>query len=124
MTGAEQKTITMFFVVLACHLPILDGFDMHFQASVHFTLSSAINKSQWHWKIQEKFFGNAVNQTQGCWVSSKNYTSVLYSPPDYNYVWMRLDGLKTQRKNIWHYIELSILTINKVLKYEAAFSYT
>ena len=32
-----------FFVVLglACHLPVLDGFDWHFQASVHLTLSSA-----------------------------------------------------------------------------------
>ena len=42
------------FEVLACHLPVIDGFDWHLQASVHFTLSSAINKSQWHQKIPDE----------------------------------------------------------------------
>ena len=35
-----------FFVVLACHSLVLDGFVWHFPASVH-TLSSAVNKSRW-----------------------------------------------------------------------------
>ena len=65
-----------FFVVLACHLLVLDGFVWHFQASVH-TLSSAVNKSQQLLKT----FGNAENQTRGCWVRSANATSVLCSPP-------------------------------------------
>ena len=39
-----------FFVVLVCHLPKLDGFDWHFQASLHSTLSSIVNKSHQHWK--------------------------------------------------------------------------
>ena len=42
-----------FFVLLVCHLPVIDGFDWHFHISVHFTLSSSINRSQQHWKIQE-----------------------------------------------------------------------
>ena len=33
---------SMFFVVVACHEPVLDGFDWHYQASV---LSKNINKS-------------------------------------------------------------------------------
>ena len=42
-----------FFVLLVCHLSVIDGFDWHFHISVHFTLSSSINRSQQHWKIQE-----------------------------------------------------------------------
>ena len=50
-----------FFVVLACHLPVLDGFDWHFQASVHLTLSSAVNKSQRHRKIGfSDFLGSQI----------------------------------------------------------------
>ena len=37
-------------------------------------LGSAVNKSQQH---QDNFWGNAENQTQGCWVRSKYATSVL-----------------------------------------------
>ena len=43
-----------FFVVLACHWAVLDGFNWHFQASVHKTLCSAVHKLQQHWKIPEK----------------------------------------------------------------------
>ena len=32
----------VFFVVLACHLSVLDWFDQHFQATVHYTLTSDI----------------------------------------------------------------------------------
>ena len=56
------------------------GFDWHFQASVHFTLSSAVNESQGHQKILEKIFGNAGNRTWGCWVSSKNAICALQPP--------------------------------------------
>ena len=41
-----------FFLVLACHYIVLDGFDQHYQASVHFPLT--INKFQQH---QNKFSG-------------------------------------------------------------------
>ena len=32
-----------FFAVLACHKPELDGFDQHFQATVHFPLTGAVD---------------------------------------------------------------------------------
>ena len=38
------------------HSPALDKFDWHLQASVHFTQSSAVNKSLQHQNIQEKLF--------------------------------------------------------------------
>ena len=44
----------MGFLVLACHSPVLDGFNGHFQASVHFTLGSAINEYKQHQKIPKK----------------------------------------------------------------------
>ena len=72
-----------FCVVQAYHSPVLDGVDCHFQASVHFTLNSAVNKSQQNQKIQIKLFGNAGNQTWGCWVRSKNATPELCSPPPF-----------------------------------------
>ena len=36
------------FVELACHLPVLDGFDPHFQATVHIPLSSALDCHEHH----------------------------------------------------------------------------
>ena len=36
------------FLVLAFHLPVLDGLDQHFQATVHFSLSSTNDLSQQH----------------------------------------------------------------------------
>ena len=44
----------IFFVELACHYPALDGFNQHFPASVHFPLTSTVDKSQQH---QHKFSG-------------------------------------------------------------------
>ena len=32
--------LQVFFVVVARHKPVLDGFDQHFEASVHFPLTS------------------------------------------------------------------------------------
>ena len=66
-----------FFVVPACHLADQDGLDQHFQASVHYPLTSGINKSQ---EYQNKIFVNAENQTQGRCVRIKNATSVPCSP--------------------------------------------
>ena len=37
-------------------------------------------------KFRSIFFGNARNQTQGCWVRSKNSTSVLCSPPSITFL--------------------------------------
>ena len=43
---STRAQVSFFFVLLSiCHSPVLDGFDGHFQASVHLTLSSAVNKS-------------------------------------------------------------------------------
>ena len=39
---------TSWVPVLACHYPVLDGFNQNFQASVHFPLASANKKSQQH----------------------------------------------------------------------------
>ena len=54
--GTWNNASRYIFVVLVCHLPILDRFDWHFQASVHLPLSSIINKSQQHQKIPDKIF--------------------------------------------------------------------
>ena len=43
-----------FFVVIAWHYQVPDGFDQHFQPSVKFPLTSSVNKSQQH---QNKFLG-------------------------------------------------------------------
>ena len=67
----------MLFVVLACHKPVLDGFNPHFQASVLFPLTSAVNQSQQQWN---NFLRTFKNQTWGHWARSKNATSVLCSP--------------------------------------------
>ena len=77
--SCTSTRLEQVFLVLACHSPVLDGLDWHFQASVHFPLSSAINKSQWHHNFQRKTIIKAGNRTQGCWVRSKNATSVLCS---------------------------------------------
>ena len=45
---AYSKFITSI-VVLTCHYRVLDAFGKHFQATVHFSLSSAIDKAQQHW---------------------------------------------------------------------------
>ena len=39
------------FVVLACHLPVLDGCDQHFQASVHFPETIPVYKPQQHQNV-------------------------------------------------------------------------
>ena len=50
-----KNSVLIIFVVLACHnlvlashKLVLDGFDQHFQATVHFLLSSAIDKPWQH----------------------------------------------------------------------------
>ena len=62
------------FIILE---PLLDGFVWHFQLSVHFPLTIIVDKYQQH---QNNFFENAENRSQGCWVRSKNATSVLHRP--------------------------------------------
>ena len=68
----------VFIVVAACHQSVINEFDQHFQASVHFPLTSAVDKSKQH---QNNFFGNARIETQGRLVRSKNAFSVVCSPP-------------------------------------------
>ena len=57
----EQSTLlewpersTHFFVVQACRKTVLDSFDTHFQASVHFPRTSAKDNSQ---QNRNKFLG-------------------------------------------------------------------
>ena len=40
--GLFKKSWVSFFVVLDCHLPVKDEFDQHFQATVHFPLTGAM----------------------------------------------------------------------------------
>ena len=47
----RRKGLIIFLVVLTCHYPVLDGFNEHFQATVHFSQSRAIDKPQQHQKI-------------------------------------------------------------------------
>ena len=44
--GTQWQNSDYFFVVMACHQAVLDGFNQHFQASGHFPLTSAFDKSQ------------------------------------------------------------------------------
>ena len=69
----------IFFVVLACHLPVLDGFDLYYQATGYFSeqcisnlnlsnlnLSNLCNLSNLKLELALKKFGNAQIQTRGC----------------------------------------------------------
>ena len=47
--------------------------DQHYQASVHFSLTSDVDKSRQHWN---KFLGMLRIQTRCRWVRSKNATSL------------------------------------------------
>ena len=40
--------VLIFFVELACHLPELNGFDQHFQATVLFPTTRAVDYPQQH----------------------------------------------------------------------------
>ena len=65
---------------MACHLPELDGFDQHLQATTHFLLTS-VKTSATSIIFLLKNIDNAEYQTHGCWVRSKYATSMLCSPP-------------------------------------------
>ena len=71
----------IFFVLLVCHSPVLDGFDGHFQASVHLTLSSAVNKSQRIKKMAEKFFRNFRNSNLGLLGENQECYLCAMQPP-------------------------------------------
>ena len=48
-TVKQLPLVTLkLFVVLACHWPVLDGFDQRNEATVHFPLSSAVDEPQQH----------------------------------------------------------------------------
>ena len=65
---------TFFSVVLACHCPLLDGFNCHHQASVHwFQAVLPINISS----IKRKVLGNAENQTQFYWARTEKLVCYL-----------------------------------------------
>ena len=66
-----------FLVIMACYLPFQKGFDQHFQASAHFPLTRAVNKSQQH---QKWIFRDAKNQTWVHRLRSKNATFMPCSP--------------------------------------------
>ena len=51
-TAPNSSNLHTFFVELVCHQPVLDGFNQHFQTSVHFPLTSTADKSQ---QRQNKF---------------------------------------------------------------------
>ena len=77
MVSAEFFTVN-YFVVLAVILLILDGFNQHYQAFVHFLLSRVLINLN---NIKIMNLGNAENRTWEAWVRSKIPTSVLYHHP-------------------------------------------
>ena len=75
--GGGSMESTVFLVVMACYLPFQKGFDLHFQASAHFPLTRAVDKSQQH---QKWIFRYAKSQTWVHRVRSKNATFMPCSP--------------------------------------------
>ena len=67
-----------YFVVLAVILLILDGFNQHYEAFVHFILSRVLINLN---NIKIINLGNVENRTWEAWVRSKIPTSVLYHHP-------------------------------------------
>ena len=70
-----------FLAVLDCHYPVLDGLDQHFQDSVHFPLTSAIDKSQrCHNKFWEHRESNPglLGEKQECYLCAI-FTYFLFS---------------------------------------------
>ena len=66
--ASQHQRENLKFFILDATSPLLDGFNQHFQASVHFPLTSAGDKSEQHLKLM---FGNRGNRTWGGWVRSK-----------------------------------------------------
>ena len=50
--AGRGRVIRTLFILPALLLALLDGFDQHNQASVHFPVTSTLNKSQQHEKLQ------------------------------------------------------------------------
>ena len=72
-------------MVLACHYPVTYGFDQHFQVTVHFPLSCAVDSPQQHQHFfPQNIFVNAGNQTQGSWVGKQVCQLLCNSAPVYN----------------------------------------
>ena len=83
--------------------------------SVHFTLSSAVNKSQQHWKIPDKFFGECLESKPGtagweakmqplCYAASPNpCLAIFFRAPDLDggHEWHgRLQALRQVRQGL------------------------
>ena len=60
-----------FFVAQPCHQPELDGFYQHFQASIHFTLTSAMAEFQQHRKLLSEMLSvkpGTLGEKQECYL--------------------------------------------------------
>ena len=81
--SALDKEIYFFSTSVPLHSPELDGFDWHFEASVHFTQTSAINKSKHHWKFREIFLGmpGIKPGAAGSWSKYANHCAMLFPTP-------------------------------------------
>ena len=71
----------LVFVVPAYHTLVLDGFDWDFQASVRFNLSSAVNKSQQHKNILEKYFWGMLGIEPGAAGWEARLLPLCYAAP-------------------------------------------
>ena len=71
---ARNENEIMFWS--SCWL-VLGGFDRHYQATVHFPLTSAIDKSHHY---QNKFSGMLRIKSRGRWVQRKNATLCAMQP--------------------------------------------
>ena len=102
----KTSSLKVFFVALASHLLVLDGFGqlLRISCTIH-TLSSAllpINLSD----IKKFEIGNAENRTLAGWVRSVNAASVLSPPPS---------SFKSLR-------DIKLYIINKCLKLHGSFN--
>ena len=67
---------------------VLDGFDQHFQASVHFPLTSAVNKSQ-----QQL---NKVRMLPLCFAAPSQFILYQLTPDERKKIWYELGPLVPQ----------------------------
>ena len=86
--------LTLFWEpVVACHKPLLDEFEEHFQATICFHQNSGIEQSQKNWQIFPlKNFSHAWNQTQGSWVQKQVcFVTIVLCCPQYFSYFRKLD---------------------------------
>ena len=72
----------MFFVVLACHMPVLDGFDqqLSFLHCPHSKQCTAVDKSKQHQEIPKKILGALRIEPGAAGREARMLSTVLCAP--------------------------------------------